>query len=175
MDISETVPFWGIFGAPKLFSILYSPKCVPFVPKKHGPPCPKSFSRNPLYQFGKVTFIVLRPVFIYFLVFWWLILELIFEHSNYCLLLDTNNKKVGRPGDNGLEDTHPRLQPNFFRSQQQVMVYDTTIEPARNEIEFMLGNCQKSIDDGDNAWAFMLRELTYALIVMAFDKLFKSC
>ena len=82
---------------------------------------------------------------------------------------DTNNKKVGRPSGNGLEDTHPRLQPNFFRSQ--VMVYDTTIEPARNEIEFMLGNCQKSIDDGDNAWAFMLRELTYAFIVMAFDKL----
>ena len=70
---------------------------------------------------------------------------------------DTCNKKLGRPSCNGLEDTHPRLQPNFFRTQ--VMVYDTSIEPARNEIEFMLANCQRSIDDGDNTWAFMLREL----------------
>ena len=60
---------------------------------------------------------------------------------------DTSNKKVGRPsGNNELEDTHPRLQLNFFRTQ--VMVYDTTIVPARNEIEFMLGNCQRYIDDG---------------------------
>ena len=44
-------------------------------------------------------------------------------------------------------------------------------EPARNEIEFMLANCQRSIDDGDNTWAFMLRELAYVFIVMAFDKL----
>ena len=59
----------------------------------------------------------------------------------------SNNKKVGRPsGNNGLEDTHPRLQPGFFRTQ--VMVYDTTtIVPAR-KIEFMLGNCQRYIDDG---------------------------
>ena len=70
----------------------------------------------------------------------------------------SNNKKVGRPsGNNALEDTHPRLQPGFFRSQQ-VMAYDTIV-PTRNEIEFMLGNCQRSIDDGDNTWAFMLREL----------------
>ena len=55
------------------------------------------------------------------------------------------------------------------------MVYDTTIEPARNEIEFMLGNCQKSIDNGDNAWAFMLKKLTYAFFVMAFDKLKARC
>ena len=85
---------------------------------------------------------------------------------------DTSNKKLGRPSCNGLEDTHPRLQPNFFRTQ--VMVYDTSIEPARNEIEFMLANCQRSIDDGDNTWAFMLRELAYyvVFIVMAtFDKL----
>ena len=68
-------------------------------------------------------------------------MELIFEHSDCYLLVvlvmprkktikddkDTNNKKVGRPSGNGLEDTHPRLQPNNFRSQ--VMVYDTTNEP----------------------------------------------
>ena len=44
---------------------------------------------------------------------------------------------------------------------------------SRNKIEFMLGNCQKSIDDGDNNWAFiMLRESTYVfIVVMAFDKL----
>jgi hypothetical protein len=57
-----------------------------------------------------------------------------------------------------MEDTHPRLQPSFFRTQ--VMVYDTSIEPARNEINFMLFNCQRSIDDeADNSWAFVLREL----------------
>ena len=83
---------------------------------------------------------------------------------------DTSNKNVGRPsGNNGLEDTHPRLQLNFFRTQ--VMVYDTTIVPARNEIEFMLGNCQRSIDDGDNTWAFMLRKLAFVFIIMALDKL----
>ena len=54
----------------------------------------------------------------------------------------SSNKKLGRPSGNnkGMEDTHPRLQPGFFRTQ--VMVYDTSHEPARNEIEFMLSNCQ---------------------------------
>ena len=52
------------------------------------------------------------------------------------------------------------------------MVYDTSIEPARNEIDFMLSNCQRSIDDeADNTWAFVLRELAYVFIIMAFDKL----
>ena len=79
-------------------------------------------------------------------------------------------KKVGRPSGNRLEDTHPRLQPSFFRTQ--VIVYDSTIEPTRNEIELMPDNCQRSIDDNDNTRAFMLREeLTYVFIVMAFDKL----
>ena len=68
---------------------------------------------------------------------------------------DSNNKKFGLPSSNRLEDTHPRLLPNFFRTQVMVY-YDTTPEPSRNEIEFMLGNCQRSIDDGDNTWAFML-------------------
>ena len=50
--------------------------------------------------------------------------------------------------NNVLEDTHPRLQPNFCRNQ--VMVYDSTIDPTCNEIESMLGNWQRSIDDNDN-------------------------
>ena len=68
-----------------------------------------------------------------------------------------------------MEDTHPRLQSGFFRTQ--VMVYDTSHEPSRNEIEFMLSNCQRCIDEGDNTWAFVLRELAYVFIIMAFDKL----
>ena len=28
-----------------------------------------------------------------------------------------SNKKVGRPSNNSIEDFHPRLQPNFFKSQ----------------------------------------------------------
>ena len=67
---------------------------------------------------------------------------------------DSNNKEFGLPSSNGLKDTHPRLLPNFFRTQ--VMVYDTTPEPSQNEIEYMIGNCQRSVDDGDNTWAFML-------------------
>ena len=51
------------------------------------------------------------------------------------------------------------------------MVYDTSHEPARNEIEFMLSNCQRCIDKGDNTWAFVLHELAYVFIIMAFDKL----
>ena len=86
---------------------------------------------------------------------------------------DTSNKKLGRPSGNGLEDTHPRLQPNFFQTQVMMVYDDTSSEPPQNEIEFMLANCQRSIDDGDNTWAFMLRELAYyVFIVMAtFDKL----
>jgi hypothetical protein len=38
----------------------------------------------------------------------------------------------------------PRLQSGFFRTQ--VMVYETSHEPSRNEIEFMLSNCQSCID-----------------------------
>ena len=30
------------------------------------------------------------------------------------------------------------------------MVYDSTIDPTCNEIESMLGNWQRSIDDNDN-------------------------
>ena len=84
----------------------------------------------------------------------------------------SSNKKLGRPSGNtkGMEDTHPRLQSGFFRTQ--VMVYDTSHEPARNEIEYMLSNyCQRCIDDGDNTWAFMLRQLVNVFITMAFDKL----
>jgi hypothetical protein len=44
---------------------------------------------------------------------------------------DSNNNKFSRSSGNGLEDTHPRLQPNFFRTQVMVF-YDTTIEPSRN-------------------------------------------
>jgi hypothetical protein len=51
------------------------------------------------------------------------------------------------------------------------MVYDTSHEPARNEIEFMLSNCQRCIDEADNTWAFLLRELAYVFIIMVFDKL----
>ena len=45
-----------------------------------------------------------------------------------------SNKKLGRPSCKGMEDTHPRLQPGFFRTQ--VMVYDDTSqhEPARNKV-----------------------------------------
>ena len=35
----------------------------------------------------------------------------------------------------------------------------------------MLSNCQRCIDEADNTWAFMLRELAYVFIIMAFDKL----
>jgi hypothetical protein len=59
--------------------------------------------------------------------------------------------------NNSLEDSHPRLQPNFFKSQP--MVYDTTIEAPRIEFEYMLRMLQQSIDDKDNQWAFMLRQL----------------
>ena len=54
----------------------------------------------------------------------------------------SSNKKLGRPSGNtkGMEDTHQRLKTGFFRTQP--MVYDTSHEPARNEIEFMLSNCQ---------------------------------
>ena len=59
-----------------------------------------------------------------------------------------SNKRVGRPSLNSLEDSHPRLQPSFFKSQP--MVYDTTIEPPRSEFEYMLRMLQQSIDDKDN-------------------------
>ena len=83
----------------------------------------------------------------------------------------SSNKKLGRPSGNikGMEDTHPRLKTGFFRTQP--MVYDTSHEPARNEIEYMLSNCQRCIDEGDNTWAFMLRQLVDVFIIMAFDKL----
>ena len=35
----------------------------------------------------------------------------------------------------------------------------------------MLSQCQKSIDDKNNTWAFMLRQLVDVFIIMAFDKL----
>jgi hypothetical protein len=56
---------------------------------------------------------------------------------------DTSKKKLSRPSGNGLEDIHPRLQPNFFRTQ--VMVYDTSIEPAQNKIEYMLAKTVKDL------------------------------
>ena len=54
-----------------------------------------------------------------------------------------------------LEDTHPRLQPSFLRNQ--VMVYDSTIEPTRSKIESMLDNCQRSVDDNEKTWPFIFR------------------
>ena len=80
-----------------------------------------------------------------------------------------SNKRVGRPSLNSLEDSHPRLQPSFFKSQP--MVYDTTIEPPRIEFEYMLRMLQQSIDDKDNQWAFMLRQLVDVFLIMAYDKL----
>ena len=70
-----------------------------------------------------------------------------------------SNKRVGWPSSNSLEDTtHPRLQASFFKSQP--MVYDTTIETPRIEFEYMLRMLQQSIiDDKDNQWAFMLRQI----------------
>ena len=53
---------------------------------------------------------------------------------------------MGRPsGNNPMEDSHPRLLTNYMRTQQ--MVYDSSIETPRNEVEYMLSQCQKSIDD----------------------------
>ena len=50
------------------------------------------------------------------------------------------------------------FSPNPLRTQ--AMVYNTSIEPTRNEIEFiMFSGCQRSIDDKDKTWAFVLREL----------------
>jgi hypothetical protein len=80
-----------------------------------------------------------------------------------------SSKRVGRPSNNSIEDSHPRLQPNFFKSQP--MVYDTTIEPPRIEFEYMLRMLQNSIDDKDNQWAFMLRQLVDVFIILAYDKL----
>ena len=51
------------------------------------------------------------------------------------------------------------------------MVYDSSIETPRNEVEYMLSQCQKSIDDKNNTWAFMLRQLVDVFIITAFDKL----
>ena len=85
----------------------------------------------------------------------------------------SSNKKLCRPSGNtkGMEDTHhPRLKTGFFFRTQPI-VYDTSHEPARNEIEYMLSNCQRCIDEGDNTWAFMLRQLVDVFIIMAFDKL----
>ena len=68
-----------------------------------------------------------------------------------------SNKRVGRPSNNYLEDSHTRLQPSFF--------HDTTIETPR--IEFRL--LQRSIDDKDNQWAFMLCQLVDVFLIMAYD------
>ena len=68
-----------------------------------------------------------------------------------------------------MEDSHPRLLTNYMRTQP--MVYDSSIETPRNEVEYMLSQCQKSIDDKNNTWAFMLRQLVDVFIIMAFDKL----
>ena len=51
------------------------------------------------------------------------------------------------------------------------MVYDSSIETPRNEVEYMLSQCQKSIDGKNNTWAFMLRQLVDVFLIMAFDKL----
>ena len=65
-----------------------------------------------------------------------------------------SNKKMGRPSGNLMEDSHHRLLTNYMRTQP--MVYDSSIEIPRNEVEYMLSQCQKSIDDKNNTWAFML-------------------
>ena len=57
-------------------------------------------------------------------------------------VVDSSNKRVGRPSNNSIEDSHPRLQPNFFKSQP--MVYDTTIEPPRIE------STQETVSDCDS-------------------------
>ena len=35
----------------------------------------------------------------------------------------------------------------------------------------MLSQCQQSIDDKDNVWAFMLRQIVDVFVIMAYDKL----
>jgi hypothetical protein len=35
----------------------------------------------------------------------------------------------------------------------------------------MLSQCQQSIDDKDNVWAFMLRHIVDVFVIMAYDKL----
>ena len=51
------------------------------------------------------------------------------------------------------------------------MVYDTTIEAPRIEFDYMLRMLQQSIDDKDNQWVFMLRQLVDVFLIMAYDKL----
>ena len=68
-----------------------------------------------------------------------------------------------------MEDSHPRLQASFFK--YQAIVYDTTIETPRIEFEYVLRVLQQSIDDKDNQWAFMLRQIADVFIIMAYDKL----
>ena len=51
------------------------------------------------------------------------------------------------------------------------MVYDTIIETPHIEFEYMLSQCQQSIDDKDNLCAFMLRQIVDVFIIMAYDKL----
>ena len=51
------------------------------------------------------------------------------------------------------------------------MVYDTTIETPRIEFEYMLSQCQQSIDGKDNLCAFMLHQIVDVFIIMAYDKL----
>ena len=79
-----------------------------------------------------------------------------------------SNKKMGRPSGNPIEDSHPRLLTNYMKTQP--MVYDSSIETPRNKVEYMLSQCQKSIDDKNTTWAFMLRQLV-DVFIMAFDKL----
>ena len=51
--------------------------------------------------------------------------------------LDDSIKKMVRPSSNPAKDTHPRLQQTFF-VKTQCMVYGSTIETPRNEVEYML-------------------------------------
>ena len=78
---------------------------------------------------------------------------------------------MGRPtSSNPIEDSHPRLLTFYMNTQP--MVYDFSFETPRNEVDYMLSQYQKSIEDKNNTWAFMLRrQLVDVFIIMAFDKL----
>ena len=79
-----------------------------------------------------------------------------------------SNRKPGRPSNTVHEDTHPELLPGYYKSQP--MTYDSAEEAPRNEIEFMLKNLQKSIDEKNNTWAFVIKQLVEVFLVMAYDK-----
>ena len=152
--LPKVCSFWRFLGPQKSFASCIPKKCVPFGKKGTCTYFPKPpFPKPPCTPFGWGTFYCFAS-YIHFLLFWRLISEIFFEHSNCCLLF-----VVIMPSKKDVKDANwviimlwkiPIQDYSLISFEIKLWFMIRLLSPLVIKLNHVLGNCQRSIDDSDN-------------------------